>query len=242
MTYRADILATTGLMGYWPLNESGGTTATDLTGNKNGTITGATPGATGIVTNTGDTCFSFDGSGDIVTIGADADFNNAAFCIEMWFSKTGSWGEDTLACMEVASGGARGWALTAHGGDTGKLLLDQELGEGFIRLASTGWDLNTVWHIVAGFGGGKQQFYRNGVQVDLGPGPYGTFPVYPTNVALTIGGKPSGNPHVGSIADVSLYNVMLDAETIAAHYAAGIAEAPSSGPSRITTQFQLRPY
>lgn len=54
------------LVGYWPLQEDTGTTAYDFAGTNNGTVSGATQGATGVL---GTSAYSFDGTDDYVALG-----------------------------------------------------------------------------------------------------------------------------------------------------------------------------
>lgn len=245
MSYRSVVLGTPGLVGYWPLNEPSGTTANDLFGSNDGTTSGATPGATGIVTNTGDTAYSFDGTDDVVTIGTHAEFDTDHVSVECWFVQTGSWADSApLVAYRVASGGAGGWVFQSAGtpGQYNWYLVPG--GAGFINLLTTGWDADTVWHMVATYDGHRHRVYRNGVLLDTYGSDFADVLAQPADLVLSIGKAANASPvHSGSIADVAVYDVALDASTVLAHYEAGAA-VPDDGATtrRIRRQFQLRPY
>lgn len=82
----ADPYLSADLVGYWPLHEDSGGTAYDFSGSNNdGTVNGATQGATGLL---GTTAYSFDGTDDYV----DTGYNGAAFYNNQWaFSAWIKW-------------------------------------------------------------------------------------------------------------------------------------------------------
>lgn len=242
MSYRDDVLATTGLVGYWPLNEASGTTATDVKAGRNGTTTGATPGATGIVTNTGSTAYSWDANSEIVSMGENAAFKTADFSIELWFTQTGTWaGGRALAAHRLTADGQGGWVIMGDTTANRYTFFVHRDPDSWLGFNTDNWLPDTVYHAVFAFDGAKQYVYRNGALVS--EQSVGQELTQPSGLILSIGAAHAvaASSHRGSIADVALYSVALDANTVAAHYAAGIA-APSSGVSRIATQFQLRPY
>lgn len=71
-----------GLVAYYKLDETSGTTAVDSTGTNNGTINGATINQIGKIGNS----FYFDGSGDQVNLGTTNSFSgNASRTYNIWF-------------------------------------------------------------------------------------------------------------------------------------------------------------
>lgn len=241
-SYRGTVLATAGLVGYWPLNEPSGATANDLFGSNDGTTTGATLGASGIVTNTGDTCYSFDGDGDIVNVGTHAEFDTDAVSFECWFSWTGSWAASRpLVAYRVAAGGAGGWVFQSDF-TPGQFNFYVSTGGGFFfPLLTTGWTADTVWHVVGVYDSTTHRVYRNGVLLDNSDGVNDPLD-QPSSLVLAIGKSAHADAtHLGLIADVSVYNLGLSDATVLAHYNAGV-NAPESGYGRLRAQFQLRPY
>lgn len=71
------------LIGYWPLNETSGSTAYDRSGQDNhGTLNGGvTQGTTGIL---GQTAYQFDGTDDYINVGPALDPGSSDFTISMW--------------------------------------------------------------------------------------------------------------------------------------------------------------
>lgn len=69
------------LVGYWPFHEDSGTTAYDFSGNSNnGTISGATVGAAGLIDTT---AYNFDGVDDAVNFGSLSIADNVS--VSVWF-------------------------------------------------------------------------------------------------------------------------------------------------------------
>lgn len=74
------------LVAYYPLDEDSGSTAYDVVGGNDGTINGATLGATGIA---GTTAYSFDGSNDYWTTGGgNAPSLGNSVSVSAWFKTT----------------------------------------------------------------------------------------------------------------------------------------------------------
>lgn len=238
--YSTLVLATTGLVGYWKLDEPSGTTATDAVGSNNGTTTGATPGAAGIVPQDTGTAYAWSADDQRVTIGTSAAFATDHVSIEAWFVATGTWSNDRpIVSRRVAAGGAGGYTFqtTPNEGEFNWYVVPN--GGGFETVVTTGWTVDTVWHLVATYDGHRHRVYRNGVLLTTG-GDYGAVLNKPANAVVEIGRAASAsNAWRGTIDEVSIYSVALDDATVLAHYNAGVTAA---GSSRINQQFQLRPY
>lgn len=80
------------LIGYWPLNESSGSTAYDHSGNENeGSISGAGPVDTGTVSGPlGQSAYRFDGSDDVVS--TSFSYRRQVFSVSIWFKTSDSNG------------------------------------------------------------------------------------------------------------------------------------------------------
>ncbi len=107
--YPTTIQNTSGLVGYWRLGEASGTVAADSSGNgRDGTNTGATVGAPGLLTGDANTAYSFDGVNDSVNLGANAATNITTGTLIAWI-KTSSPGTSDRSV--VKKGGAYGIEL-----------------------------------------------------------------------------------------------------------------------------------
>jgi concanavalin A-like lectin/glucanase superfamily protein/Ig-like domain-containing protein len=112
-TFQSAVLAYSPV-GFWPLNESSGTTAYDVIGGNNGIYeTGATPGAAAGPANaffSGNTAANFDGNTGHVDIpGAPLDITNAVTVVA-WLQLSGLNGFDG-----VVGHGDTSWRMTVDG-------------------------------------------------------------------------------------------------------------------------------
>jgi PKD repeat protein len=100
--YSPTVLDTAGLIDYWRLNETSGTSFADLVGSKTATASGGpTLGVAGGVPHDSDKAARFDGSDDAAT--APVDFgNSSAITVEFWL-KWSSYANDDDLAMEFTS-------------------------------------------------------------------------------------------------------------------------------------------
>ncbi len=82
----------TGPVAFWPLDEDGGSTATDIAGGNDGTVEGPILGGQGIV---GTTSYDFDGTDDYVGDATDLAALRTTGSISTWIRTTQS-GDDTM--------------------------------------------------------------------------------------------------------------------------------------------------
>ncbi len=154
----ADIID--GLVGYWPLNEGGGTTTSDLSGNGNdGTLNlpGWDSGKFGGALN-------FDGVDDYVDCGNSSilDFGTGDFTISAWIKTTDPAGETIFAKGGDDSGGIR-YRMYVSGAEI-KILVDDNSDkndpEGNITVT------DGAWHHIVGMrrGGTTLRVYVDGVE------------------------------------------------------------------------------
>lgn len=95
------------LLVHYPFDGS----AADATGNGNdGTVSGASSGATGIL---GTNCFSFDGTDDYVEVG-DLGIESGSFTIGCWFNTT--TGGELIAKWDNGNTGDRSFTFSVSGG------------------------------------------------------------------------------------------------------------------------------
>src|ERR1039458_3012785 len=206
-TYDSLIVAD-GPLGFWPLNESSGTTATDVTGNgHNGTYTGGfTLGQAGI--GDGETAASFNGSTGYVTVpDASALRLVPPFSIESWVYPS-SWGNYPMIVTKAVAI-SDSFEFRLHAG-TGKLAY---YGGTDSRTVAT--VPKSVWsYVVAAYDGINIRLYINGVL--SATTPWTGTPAASTD-PLRIGARSDGYYFPGKIAKPAVYNYALTPTQIGAH-------------------------
>lgn len=133
------------LEAYWPFDEDSGTTANDVSGNsRDGTISGATPGATGIL---GTTAYTFDGTDDAVDTtwnGVGGSQNRTIAC---WIKTSSAADQIILVYGQESNTGAK-WTFRLDEASTaGNYVPRVEISGGFIR--GTTSVIDGSWHHVA---------------------------------------------------------------------------------------------
>jgi|GEM_PF-1307730 len=93
---------------YWPLQEDSGSTANDFSGAGNdGTVNGATLGASGLL---GTSAYGFDGTDDYVEIADDPSFSGlGSFTISLWFTHQNAGSRSKIAAKGVDVGSNRNY-------------------------------------------------------------------------------------------------------------------------------------
>jgi hypothetical protein len=135
-----------GLVAYWPLDEGGGTTTSDLSGNGNdGTLNGGPIWVEGKFGG----ALNFDGSDDHVDCGNPSilDFGTSDFTISAWIKTTNALGETIFGNGGDDGGGIR-VRLYVEGNPGVKILVDDDFSkydpEGSIAV------LDGQWHHIVG--------------------------------------------------------------------------------------------
>ena len=206
-------------VGYWRLDEAGGTTAVDATGNgHDGTYTnGPVLQQVSGVKNAG-SAVTFDGNDDRVHIPYTAALNPSTFTVEAWAKATGGSGWGTVA----SSFGARneGFGLWDAQGNAWQMWASGPAGETEIGAALTP---NTWAHVVGTYDGTTMRLYVDGQLVNSLVHPYAPH----TTAAFELGatsydnGSFWGEHFTGSIDEVAVYDRVLTAQEISEHYTAG---------------------
>jgi hypothetical protein len=148
--YAGAVASTTGLVGYWRLGETSGTTACDTAGTSNGTYTGGfSLGKPGALSGDPDTAAAFDGlSGYVSAPEAAALDVGDTFTAEAWVKRTapstGQW-------ETVVSKQAGAWLLMF---DENNDLVLRRSKYGNVA-ASTTPVADTNWHYIAATKGGS---------------------------------------------------------------------------------------
>lgn len=112
-SYQAEaIIASDNLVGYWPLNESSGSTAYDLSENGNhGSIIGLAAGNLGVAGKVG-TAMSFDGVDDEINVPHASELNlNGDWSISFWYKRLSHTNTFPGAFRKGSSGTANGYLM-----------------------------------------------------------------------------------------------------------------------------------
>lgn len=210
-------------VGYWPLDDTSGTTAVARIG-ANGTYTsGPTLNQSGIVENTDNgVCPDFDGTNDHVLISSAvlASGNLSAYTLECWASF------DTLTntpmLIQQQNAGETNSNAGFHVSAAGALTMD-EFPPTAQTLASANGTIatGTIYHLVAVKAPGIRELWANNVMVanDTSPETYTGGAI--TKVKLG-GGFGAANRIDGKLAHCAIYNYRLTSAQIADHYNAGV--------------------
>jgi hypothetical protein len=210
-TYATTVLATTGLIGYWRLGESSGTTAADSKGTHTGTyVNGVTLGATGAL-NESNTAASFDGADDHVSIPNANALRPNRLSVEAWVKGGGGLADwDTVLMKTGNSSWPNGYGLYWNGGNIYFFVNNFSTAAVSTSLTADEWT-----HIVGTYDRTTIRLYKDGVQV--ASLPYTTAITHSTT-PLTIGAGGGCCMWSGEIDEVAFYNVALTAAQVSNHY------------------------
>jgi hypothetical protein len=244
-SYSGTVSATTGLQGFWQLNDpSGSTTAADSVNNApNGTYRpGAHPGVTGLVcsyaTDSTATAASFDGVKGYVSVGFDPKLNPPHFTVEALVNPS------KIASSVVVSSDT-GYQLVLNG--NGAFVASVGAGGTFgtpIVVNAGATTTNGPFYVAITYDGTHLSLYVNpaasGGPSTLGSDMYqqGTATYTPaTSGELRIGASASSGPpgefFAGTIQDVAVYSRALGFYEIVNHYATSVCgmEPYPGGPT-----------
>ena len=208
--YSSTISSTPGLVGYWRLGESSGTTACDSTGQDNGTYQGGvTLGTPGAISGDPDTAITLNGTGQ-VSIPATSTLNvGDDFTIEAWVKRGSS---KTGATEVIASKQNGSWVLMFNESDQLTLRRSNVANVATATIATT----DTGWHYVAATKNGPSvHLYIDGKDVT---GPVANQTMENNNEPMEIGQSSNNAYFNGSIDEAALYNQALPPAQIEQHY------------------------
>lgn len=222
---------------YWPMTETTGSAAVNLTATKpgelNATYNKVTLGQTGALQGTTDKAVTFTGTTPSSMLLPDNLLTSTmAFTVELWFkAASGStgvlYGEQSSAFTTVP----KHWSPGLYVGTDGKLH-GRVWATGGTQAVSAARVDNGAWHHAAiAVNLDKQDVYLDGVRI----GGFTGYQVYRSDMskaAIGTGYTPNwaaGStgylPFTGQIDDVAVYRHPLGALQVAAHYAARTASA-----------------
>jgi hypothetical protein len=214
--YRDAVLNTPGLVSYWRLGESSGTTAADSNGGNAGSYdNGVTLGVAGALDS--DTAASFDGLDDQVTVPDDGSLRPAAISVEAWV-KGGAGLEQWDSPLMKTSSDSWNDGYGFYWQSDGRLYFFVNDYAG--QAVSTALPTNQWAHIVGTFDGSTMKLYKNGVEVDSAP--FATSISHSTNTLNIGAGNGSGiYAWAGDVDEVALYDVALTPTQVQTHFDAG---------------------
>ena len=223
--YASAITATPGVVSYWRLGESSGTSACDAVGSNGGTYQGGyTLGQTGAFNGDPDTAVAFNGSTGLMSVPHASSLDvGDDFTLEAWV-KRGT--VSTSAYQAVASQQAKAWMLYFN--SSNRLVLRDATVADVVSSKTTVTD--NAWHQVAVTkNGASVHLYIDGVDQT---GSVANQTLQNNTLPLTIGQSSNTAFWNGRIDDVSLYRRDLSATEIKAHYDKGTSTpAPTPAPT-----------
>jgi hypothetical protein len=216
--YPATVSATSGIVSYWRLGETSGTTAADRQGRNPGTYSGGvTRGAAGAVAGDPNTAAVFDGVDDYVNVPDSVSLKPATqISLEAWVKpNAGIPTYASVATKTTVNTWSDGYGMYAWEGGIDFWVNDDAQDVWTDPIPTTVWS-----HVVGTYDGSTIRIYLNGVLVDSFA--YSS-PLVHLIAPLRIGDAAgTGNYHwAGGIDDVAVYNTALSAATVADHFRCG---------------------
>lgn len=231
-TYSATILADTPV-GYWRLGESSGDAIDDSGNGNDGTVTGATQGATGLLGDDADTAYSFDGASGNVDMGSPAvldDLPVGGFTVEAWI-KASSDGENDQGA--IACKGLTGWRFFVIDESAGAMRLgflhwfNGLMDVGQWRTTSRDITVGQTHHVVVTYDNSSAAndpiMYIDGVSVAFTETttPVGAADSDAANT-FRVGNVQDASTFDGTIDEVAVYSSILTADQIMHHHMVGV--------------------
>jgi hypothetical protein len=221
-SYRDAVTSTAGLVSYWRLGESSGTTAVDQLLRNPGTYSGGvTLGEPGVLAGDPDKAVRLDGTSGVMTVPTSASLDPNSITVELWARSSGATWNQT------------GWLASKRD----KFVLHPWAGSKqvcfYVQTGGGSWQAPvcftpadiTIWHQYAGTydaASGKLTLYLDGIAVDSR-----TVVAASLNSSandLIIGGdsgSESARHGSGWIDDVAIYAAALSGAAVLNHYVAG---------------------
>jgi hypothetical protein len=219
-----DAQLATGLVSYWKLDESSGTTVTDATGTNSGTVNGPTIGQTGKL----GTAYSFDGVNDYVSIPNSTSLNIQSNLITLsaWV-KVPTATDCQMIISKICTVGSH---VNPYFQYNLQLLRDGSyffprfwltIGGSYSFTANETYNLSlNVWHHIVGtYNGSTMILYVDGVQISS-LSKTGNITGYTAPVYLGINGA-LGEPNNGLIDEVGIWSRALSSTEVSQLYNSG---------------------
>ena len=227
-----------GLVGYWTLDEGSGIVANDSSSSgNNGTISGSSSWSTGKI---GNSAFSFNGTTNYIDAGSGSasllNFGMGSYTVSSWINLSNSNAEKTIIA-KIEANESLGWSLRIQGSSANI----------WVRSGTTSYTssnnatipLNTWSHIVAVVDRNQNRIftYLNGTLIGSGVSISG-FGSFDTGTDLFIGDERASaiNRFSGSLDDIRIYSRALSASEITDlyNYTGGSIVSPPNPPATTT--------
>lgn len=211
-------------LGYWLLNESSGTTATDSSGNsRNGTYANSpTLQATGPGASNLPYAVTFNGSNQKVTTSDYSAFAfqpNSAWSIEHWVKTSQTTTAQTITNRDATNAPSAAIYLNINANDD----VGYFSGSAIDAYSSAGVN-NNAWHYicVTAAAGGDLKLYIDGVLKKTDSTARGTLSLTTAPVTMATNGTIGVHWLSGSLCAAAIYNTELSATRVLKRYNAGI--------------------
>ncbi len=216
--YVSTVLASSPIA-YWRFDEpSGGTggIARDVSGHGNDAVySGCTMGAVGALLDDSNTAATFDGAVSNVQGPSFPFAQRASFSIEVWASTSGQIGNQHVASNETATGNRQGYAIFLNGVSTVGF---ERFVDNTLVIASGPMLTNGRFaHLVGTYDGAELVLYVDGAPAAVAADAR---PAVGTTAAFTVGTVESTKYFNGTIDELAIYDHVLSADSVAAHYRA----------------------
>jgi hypothetical protein len=214
-----------GLLSWWPLDETSGTTAMDIMNGNDGTHVGGPTPVTGMVAG----ALSFDGIDDKVVVNAMFPFHQLGDAtLEFWLNTPAAADQQEGAVFWTRPDDedANRFNIFVRPGSTLHVDYRSPSGELHELVSEVSIPRDTWIHVAITRTGNDYNLYVNGVLAGSGTD---TAPDLPTTTGWQMSGR-GGFMYHGSLDEVTLYNRALSADEVAAIFHAGSAgkcKAPS---------------
>ena len=207
--YSDAVFASSGLVSYWRLGETTGTSAADAQGSNMGTYAnGVTLGVSGLLETDSDKAARFDGVDDAVTVPDSSSLSpTAQMSIEAWVKPMDVSGHRNIATKD--------WILRVDTPSEGnQFSFFVNLGGAYEPRVRSGVvpNTSTIYHVVGTYDGSNLRIYVNG---DLKGTQQRSGAIVDGPGNLSIGGSSWWN---GTLDEVAFYNTAISATQVRDHY------------------------
>ncbi len=228
--------ATPGLVGYWPLDNGSGNTATDTSGGHNGTLNNGPAWTTGKI----GTALSFNGSNTSVDINHNVVNTSGSYSVAAWvqLASLSNWSTAVSQDGSNVSGFFLQYTSPSAGADGGKfafsLLSSDSTSANVVRATSPFSPIANTWYHLVGVydaGSGQSQLYVNGALVATRAV---SAPWNATGETVIGRARYNAGPvdfWPGLIDDVQISNQALSASDVTTLYQSASALTPLRAPS-----------
>jgi PKD repeat protein len=234
-----DLVLSDGPQEYWTLNETSGSTMTDLAGVDNGNKSSqVSQGVAGAIFGESGTAFRLSGSSSNSTMNSTVPQSSMDnFSTEAWFRTTSNRGGQIIGFDNSTAGGSSYADRHLYLSNTGQVNLAVKPNNVVKSLTSAPGYNNGAWHHVVGTLSGKgMTLYVDGVQVGFSADTKTGMQFATRNGYWKMGGdnlnglpnRPTSNYLAGDLDEIAVYPVAISPAQVLSHYTLG---ATGVGPN-----------